>query len=219
MIEIITHLIVPIATAIIGSPFVVQFLKQKRELKQQRAALQLAQLENQKLKDKSIGVVMDLKNLNKIKYLVDQIYKHTQADRFLILAATNGTTELRFATALYEQHRHNGKIMLSVGAVNKYVEFEFDSHYLGLLKQSETRGIVDVDVHELPEACDIGKIYRGEGVTFSKWLFLDRKKIDEHNDRLFYCSVATHAPTPFTEEEKLKIRGYIGNLKTIIREL
>jgi len=171
---------------------------------------------NKELKDKSIGVVMDFMGLNRVKMIVDNIFKYTEADRFLILVATNGKTDLRFATAIYEHHKENSAISLSLGAVNRYVEFEFDSHYLSLLKRSEVESIVDVNVDELPK-CDIGDIYRSEGVEHAKWGFLDRKKIDDLNDRIFYCSVATHKKIPFSAEESATIKGYVGNIRKEIK--
>lgn len=170
------------------------------------------------VKDRSMGLVVDLKTLNKLKYLVDEIFRRTKADRFLILAATNGKEDMRITSAIYEQHKKTDKIMLSIGAVSRYVEFEFDSKYRKLLKDAENVGPRVLDVDNL-EPCDIKSIYQNEGVKHSIWHFLSRKPIDENNQRVFYTSVATHYPEPFTPQEQVTIKSYVGHIKKVIETL
>jgi hypothetical protein len=172
-------------------------------------------------KDLSQELVFDLSTFNEINNVVAEMFKNTHSDRFLILAATNGKAELRQATVLYEQHFINGeaKGVLSLGATNKYKNYVFDSHYLHTLKQCEIeRDGVFFEVAKMPE-CDLKNIYENEGVTFSSVHFLSRNKIDSDNDRLFYCSVATHGSTNFCKQGKTLIHGYVGQIKQKLKEI
>ncbi len=181
--------------------------------------------ENKELKKKnedlSQELVFDLSTFNEINHIVADMFKNTHSDRFLILAATNGKTELRQASVLYEQHFIDGqsKAVLSLGATNKYQNYIFDKHYLKTLKQCEIeRDGVFFDVAEMEDS-DLKNIYQSEGVTFSSVHFLSRNKIDNENDRLFYCSVATHGSENFCKQGKTLIHGYVGQVKIKLKEI
>jgi hypothetical protein len=172
-----------------------------------------------KNKDLSQELVFDLSTFNEINHIVSKMFKNTHSDRFLILAATNGKSELRQATVLYEQHCLDGesKVMLSLGATNKYQNYVFDQHYLRTLKQCEIeRDGVFFDVNTM-EDCDLKNIYKSEQVKFSSVHFLSRNKIDGNNDRLFYCSVATHGEEDFCKIGKTMIHSYVGQVKNKLK--
>lgn len=174
-----------------------------------------------KNKDLSQELVFDLSTFNEINHIVADMFHTTKSDRFLILAATNGTTELRQATVLYEQHFIDGesKAVLSLGATQRYKNYEFDSHYLQTLKRCEIeKNGVFFDVAEMPE-CDLKSIYELEQVKYSSVHFLSRNKIDESNDRLFYCSVATHNPTNYCKQGRTLIHGYVSQVKNKLKEI
>lgn len=181
--------------------------------------------ENKELKKKnedlSQELVFDLSTFNEINNIVANMFKATKSDRFLILAATNGTTELRQATVLYEQHYIDGesKAVLSLGATQRYKNYEFDKHYLQTLKQCEIeRDGVFFDVETMPD-CDLKNIYELEQVKHSSVHFLSRNKIDDHNDRLFYCSVATHNPVNYCKQGKTLIHSYVNQVKNKLKEI
>jgi hypothetical protein len=165
------------------------------------------------IQDKSLSIQMELQMLNDIKEIVESVLYKTNADRFLILSATNGRTNLRFATAIYEQHKNTSSVVLSIGATGKYVKFEFDSEYKKMLKDCELNSCVELDVEKMPPS-DLRYIYESEKINFSNVYFLMRGKIDELNDRLFYCSVSTHDKRKFDKKESLIIKVAIDKLKS-----
>ena len=174
-----------------------------------------------KNKDLSQELVFDLSTFNEINQIVADMFRTTKSDRFLILAATNGTTELRQATVLYEQHFIDGenKAVLSLGATQRYKNYEFDSHYLQTLKRCEIeKNGVFFEVANMPD-CDLKNIYDLEQIKHSSVHFLSRNKIDDNNDRLFYCSVATHNPTNYCQQGRTLIHGYIGQIKNKLKEI
>ena len=142
----------------------------------------------------------------------------TNAERFLILTATNGQRDLRFANAIYEHHDTNPKVNLSIGATGRYVKFEFDSHYKEMLKQAERHGHVSYDVEAMQD-CDLKYLYIAEEITFSNVFFLIRTKIDDENDRMFYCSIATHKGKPFTQAETMIMKAHLTGLKSKMQDL
>lgn len=171
--------------------------------------------------DLSQELVFNLSTFNEINHVVSDMFKNTHSDRFLILAATNGKTELSQATVLYEQHFIDGqsKAVLSLGATNKYQNYIFDKHYLKTLKQCEIeRDGVFFEVAKM-EDCDLKNIYDSEAVKFSSVHFLSRNKMDENNDRLFYCSVATHGEENFCKQGKALIHGYVNQVKHKLKEI
>lgn len=164
------------------------------------------------IKDSSLELQMELQLFNDIKDIITSLFTHTKVDRFLILSAINGTKDFRFATAIYEQHK-TGTIQISIGACNKYVRFEFDDHYRRMLKEIEAAGPITYSIEDMPES-DLKSIYKMESVNYSTVAHLRRVKIDNENDRIFYCSFATHDNTPFRAEENLHIRLCINQLKS-----
>ena len=60
-------------------------------------------------KPKQVDVDVELFKFNELRESVDRVLTHTKADSFIILMAHNGREELRFATAIYEQHKNNEK--------------------------------------------------------------------------------------------------------------
>jgi len=171
---------------------------------------------NDKVNDLSKGYVMNLRHFNDINKIVIKMFEYTSADRFLILTAMNGTRNFRIASALYEQHNTGeDNSIISIGAVGKYVNFEFDNHYLNLLHTVEQVGSTYLNVDEMPD-CDLKNIYKSEGVTGSKILFITRKKIDDKNDRVFYCSIATHVDGGFDNNERTIIKSFTNGIKTLL---
>lgn len=189
-----------------------KFYLDNKKLKQSNESL------IEEIKDLSLSVQIDLQLFNEIKAIVETILYKTKADRFLILTATNGIKDMRFATAIYEQHKNNDKVLLSLGATGKYVKFEFDSHYKMMLKTVENTGYMPLETNSMPDS-DLKSIYEAEEIKYSKIFFLMRGKIDDENDRLFYCSVATHSETGFDNSEKVTIKSSIDKLKDKFKNL
>ena len=161
-----------------------------------------------------------MKFFNSLRELIDEIFSKTKIDRFLILIATNGKSEFKFATAIYEHHKVNPdttSVKLSVGGTTHYVKFKFDKLYLDMLKESELKDKVSVITKDMVDS-DLKNIYMSENVTESEVYFLKREKIDENNDVIFYCSLATHSEIGFTKIEKSLIKSYVDNIKNLLNE-
>ena len=186
--KILNPLLISIITVIGGAAIKFYFDAKSLEKKYKLEKKTSTDLKEE-IKDKSISIQMDLETLNVIKNCFDQVLRKTKADRILILTATNGTSDLKFATAIYEHHKDSSSVSLSIGATNKYIKFEFDSEYKKMLKETEALGMVNYDVKNMRD-CDLKTIYESEKINFSNVYFLMRKPIDEANDRLFYCSIA-----------------------------
>lgn len=212
MIEVV-KVFIPVMVGVIAT------LVPAYKLYSENKALRLVNIElKDKIEDLSLSLQLDLQTFNDIKEIAENILYNTKADRFLILTATNGTRDMRFATAVYEHHKKNPKVRLSLGATGKYVKFEFDSSYKKMLKDSEINGVVDLDISKM-EDCDLKSIYETEEVKFSTVNFLFRGKIDEKNDRLFYSSISTHEDKEFSRSEKTIIKMNIDKLKFILKDL
>jgi hypothetical protein len=174
----------------------------------------------QQNKDLSAGIVIDLLSFNDIVHKINNVFNQTPSDRFLILSAMNGKYDLRVCTVLYEQHNINGEptATLSLGATGKFVNFKFDEAYLNMLKNIEKYGKPEYYITEKMEDCDLKRIYMAEKVKASKVFFLKRIKIDEENDRVFYCSYASHKDT-YSDPDKMTLRIYTDQIKSIMDNL
>ena len=168
----------------------------------------------QDVKDRSMHLQVELESFNSIRSTIEALMAESKADRFLILTATNGFTDMKFATAIYEQHAENKHVMLSMGASGKYVRFEFDSEYK-MLKDAEKYNVVSLNVHKMP-ASDLKDIYETEKVHHAEIFYLHRAQIDDQNDRIFYCSVCTHDEKPFTKRERTMFKARIDSIKPFI---
>jgi hypothetical protein len=209
MFEFLKEILLPILLVII--PLVSLRIENQR-LKKRNILLK------EEVEDASLGLEMDLALLNSIQEMASKILISTKAERFLILTATNGKRDLRFANAIYEHHDTSPRVNLSIGATGKYVRFEFDSHYREMLKQAERYGYVSYDVGAMQD-CDLKYLYDAEEVTYSNVFFLIRTKIDENNDRMFYCSIATHQEKPFTQAETMIMKAHLSGLKSSMEGL
>jgi len=211
MLELLKAL-TPIIVCIIGLAIpIYKLYTENKKLKSSNVFL------SEKIEDLTISLQLELQTFNGIKDIAENILHNTRADRFLILTATNGTKDMRFATAVYEHHKTNPKVILSLGATGKYIKFEFDSCYKKMLKDAELYGSVDLVVDEM-EDCDLKYIYDNEEVKHSKVNFLFRGKIDDKNDRLFYSSIATHDKKKFSKKEDSIIKMNIDKLKYLLNE-
>lgn len=172
-------------------------------------------------RDMSAGLLIDLLSFNDIVHKINNVFTQTTCDRFLILSAMNGKYDLRVCSVVYEQHNMNGKVetTLSFGATSKYVNFEFDKAYLDMLKSIEKYGKPEYYLTEKMDDCDLKRIYLAEKVVASKVFFLKRVRIDEENDRVFYCSYATHKKPGFDDKDRLTLKLYTDQIKHIMDKL
>jgi hypothetical protein len=173
------------------------------------------------IKDLSSGVVIDLSTFNDILHKVNNIFTQTCIDRFLILSAMNGKEDLRICTANYEQVNVNGNVSskLSLGATGRYFNFAFDKAYRDMLKRIERNQVPEECKVSQMQDCDLKRIYLNEKVTEAHVFFLKRVKIDNYNDRVFYCSYATHRSEGISDNDALTIRLYHQNILETFKAL
>lgn len=164
------------------------------------------------LKDASASIVVSIESLNEIRDAVDRMFKDTCADRFLILAARNGKAIPNRTTAIYEQHKATGLATISIGATHRYVDFQLDEPYKKMLKQAENHGQVFIETDSMDPGA-LKDIYVYEEVEASSIHFLMRTPIDTNNDRLWYCSVATHNPAKFSDRDMTMIKAHVGTIR------
>lgn len=215
----------PVQIALIttfGTVLIALVNRERKKNKALKAELASAAANNATLagqvNDMSKGFVMTLQQFNDLNAIAIKLLHRTRADRFLILTALNGQKDFRVASAIFEHHEKNRDTRVSIGAVGRYVGFEFDHHYREMLKTIEREGSIFYEVANMPE-CDLKHIYETESVTASQIVFLSRLPIDERNDRIFYMSIATHHQGGFNRSERALIKAYQSALKTVIGEI
>jgi len=180
----------------------------KLELTNDNAQKQVSRL---KAELTCINVLFEYKLVALINTTVEHIFKETKAERFIILFALNGKTDFNFVSVCYEKTKTDK----TSGAMYRYVRVEIDDHYRQMLKFVEQDKQVYLDVEHMPE-CLLKNIYQSivEGVTFSGVHFIARHSIDQNNDSLVYCSVATTDKEDFTRSEKTTLKLAMDNIRS-----
>lgn len=211
-----------IAIVTLVSTVMVALIKRSETIKIKNLELKINQLEVEKneiqLSSGSLDIIMDLKFLNIIRDKVDEIFRTTSADSFLIYFSINGTSTFNFITAIYEQHKDIEQTKLSMGAINKYVNIQIDDHYRKMLKEVELHGDMNVEYDRMPD-CLLKKYYTIEGIKYSIIKFLKRLRKDEKNDVVIFCSIAKHIDEPYNEIEKVIIKTNIDVIKNAANNL
>lgn len=155
----------------------------------------------------------DFHLFNEIKWVVEDIYKHTGATRFLMLSAKNGKTDFNYASCMYEHFKEN-----EIDAIRRYKNVLIDDDYRNMLKKTERDGYIDFKTDDMDDNSVLKAIYLKEGITHSKVMFLKRVNIDEENDRVLYCSISTHNESGFSDVDLAFMRNYSGVLRDIINK-
>ncbi len=165
-------------------------------------------------KTKPVDVDVELFKFNELRESVDRVLTHTKADSFIILMAHNGKEELRFATAIYEQHKHNEKTIFSFGATNKYIKVEFDDEYRKMLKNTERDDIVKMETQKMSDNL-LKNILISEKIIFSNCYFIKRYKEykSEDKDLLLYCMISTHQELPYDISDEIYFKTFVDFLR------
>lgn len=159
--------------------------------------------------------IMNLNKMNKIIDAVDDIFKKTKADRFLVLVAINGKSDFNFISVVFEQHKHKSDFI----AVATYKEIQIDEAYRQMLKILEYNEFVNLYVEKMQDSL-LKEFYNLEGVQFSQLRFLARQKIDNLNDFVVYSSIASHKKGKYNNEENTIIKlNYDSIIIPTFREL
>lgn len=157
-----------------------------------------------------INVLFDYNMISLINEKVDYLFRHTSAERFIILFALNGKTDFNFVSVCYEKTKTEG----TRGSIYRYVRLKIDEHYRQMLKHVEKEESIYLSVPEMPP-CLLKDIYESivEGVTFSSIHFIARNQLDSDNDVLVYSSLATTQDKNFTPSEKVIIKSTYDELR------
>ncbi len=170
--------------------------------------------DNEKKTSKTVDIDVELFKFNELKESVDRILANTKADSFLILMAHNGKEELRFATAIYEQHKNNEKTIFSFGATNKYIKVEFDDDYRKMLKTSERDDVVKMETKKMNENLLKG-IFISEKINYSNCYFIRRYNEYKAQDKdlLLYCMISSHQDLPYEISDEINFKTFVDFLK------
>ena len=158
------------------------------------------EIKEHQLKADVLDRVLDFASFNEIKTAVDELFKTTRADRFLILIAINGKVDFNMVSVIFEQHKI-GKYQIN--AIARYKTLNIDPAYKKMLKEAELYGIVETVTSELPPSL-LKDIYEIEDISASHVRHLSRIHVDESNDVLVYSSLATHDKRGFTHIDKVR---------------
>lgn len=185
--------------------------KLRLELKQEKS-----KLNDLCKKHLSSSMFIDLRKLNEIKDVVNDLFKNSAIDRFMLLSSVNGKDPVNHVSVLIEQHKHNEDMQLSIGATAKYVDIRTDDEYKKMIRTSESVSPV-LHVTENMNSGMLKTIYESENVTSSYVIFTLREKLDNENDKLIFCSWATHSNEQITDFDKIRIESANNKIKTLIQ--
>lgn len=135
---------------------------------------------------------------------VENLFRETKAERFLLLFAVNGKTDFNFVSVCYEKMKNER----SRGAVYRYVRLGIDEHYRQMLKDVERENAIYLKVQEMPNSL-LKSIYQSliENVRYSVIKFIKRLNADDENDIVIYSSLATCQDEDFTDNERVIIKA------------
>lgn len=174
----------------------------------------LKKRDSKKERNKPLDVDVELFKFNDLKDAVENVLFTTKADRFLILMAHNGKEEMKFATAIYEQHKNNKELSYSIEATNKYIKIEFDDEYRHMLKEAEKEGVVKMDIKKMKDSL-MKNIYLTEKIKQANCYFLKRY-VDykvEKKDLLLYCTLASHSEGLYDVSDETKFKTFVDYIK------
>lgn len=179
--------------ALVGlfSTIIATLFAYKQSIKLKKMELEASKKDNiildQQKNFSALSLLMDFELIDSIKKRVDLIFDKTNVDRFIILIAVNGKTDFNLVSVIYEQH----KIETKINAVSQYGHVYIDDHYRRMIKEIEKNGSFYFETDRSYEVSYLNNIYLKENVKSSLIKFIQRVKIDENNDMIVFCSLAS----------------------------
>lgn len=198
--NIIITAISSISTLLLGGMLHYREMKKLTFEKDKEIESHIQEKEEHKIKSDVLDKLLDFTAFNKIKSSVDEIFKNTRADRFLILIAINGKTSFNVVSVIFEQHKRS---KYQINAIARYKTLGIDTPYKQLLKLAEIEGTVMVFTERMEESL-LKDLYIMENIVESHIRHLMRIHTDTHNDILVFSSLATHDKRGFTTIGKRK---------------
>ncbi len=167
--------------------------------------------------DPTAGIFVTLNTFQHIEQQVDQMFQQTNATRFLILSATRSEKLGTNISAIYE-HSNEEKAQISVGATGRYVNVIGDEHYEAMLNKIEEFEY-ELFWTDTMQTSLLQQIYEAEKVVCSYVILIGKYQIDEHKERVIYCSIATHNPEGFLDEYQQEFIRLARNIRFKIDEV
>ena len=193
--QILTNVIA--FTAII-LPLLFQIYKFRKE---RNIALELN--ENNNLQLEIFNNLLSIQSVNLISKTVNDIFRDTIADRFLILTGLEVKGKMHHVSVIFEQH--NGGDTSNVNAIATYRNVEIDDDYRIMVRDAELRGLVSLEVSTMREGV-LKYFYNRENITHSDIRFVNRQFIDKGKDIVCFSSIATHQNQAFSKEDQFYIK-------------
>jgi hypothetical protein len=189
-----------------------------REIKKKNREIQVHkdEKEDHRIKADVLDRILDFSAFNLIKEAVDELFRTTRGERFLILIAINGKVDFNVVSVIFEQHKTSD---YQVNAIARYRSLGIDEMYRGMLKEAEALGMVSLQTKKMPASL-LRDIYEIEHIEFSDIRHLLRISADERNDVLVYSSLATHDEKGFTKLGRRKASLiYNSTIKKTLKEV
>lgn len=211
-----------IVTAVLAglTTIAVTIIGYKQALKTKQLELELKDKDKFiKESNKSFGalaMLLDFELVNTITEKIDYLFNKTKIDRFLVLIAVNGKVDPNTVSVIFEQHKDNDGNIIKVNALTRYRHVYIDDQYRQMLKQAELLGGVYYETDTMPESY-LKNVYLDEAVTSSVIKYITRINIDDHNDMIVFCSLATHKGR-LNDIEKTNIHAEFGSIRSAFKK-
>ena len=152
-----------------------------------------------------------LEDLVEIREDVNQIFKGTKTDRFLIIKAENGKQSPKWATAIYEQHKGVPVIL----ATEVYKKVRIDDDYREMIDDAENNGVHIMHTEAMHKSSRLRAIYESENVSHSNCYFICRYPLKTDPDKwvVLFCTLATEDALPFTPHEETALELFADRLR------
>jgi len=222
--EIIIALIGGIATIVAS---VIAYVKDSRAKKQASTNsdlmmeiknIRIAFERNQKrladttIKASILDRIGELTIFNEVKNSVDRIFENTRADRFIILYGMNGTHEIKSVSVAFELRKKSPS-----AAIIRYRDVRIDDEYRNILRNLEKHGTISFKRCNMQPGI-LKDFFTLEGLNSIKANFIERRKLDSHNDIVIFGIIAAVEKEEWSEHEHALINSeYEGTIKPIIR--
>lgn len=172
--------------------------------------------EDHKIKAEVLDRILDFTAFNLLKEAVDELFRTTRGDRFLILIAINGKEDFNVVSVIFEQHKNSD---YKVNAIARYRNLGIDAPYRNMLKEAEALGSVSLDINNMKDSL-LKDIYKIESIQYSDIRHLLRIHVDDRNDILVYSSLATHDERGFTKLGRTRADLiYNSSIKKILKDV
>ncbi|CAB4185264.1 hypothetical protein UFOVP1492_92 [uncultured Caudovirales phage] len=149
---------------------------------------------------------------------IRHIFDRTTADRFLLLIAKSNGKVYDKVSVLYEQHatdKNSDILMLSTGAVTKYVNLDLDDDYRSMLASIRQQFPVHIRVNKMAHGM-LRDLYLYEKVTASNIYFLYDLVSRSGTTITLFCSVAKHGAEEFKASEETYMKVAVTRIKNHI---